>query len=230
MITVCIPTVVKFDLLQKAVDSFRQDPMVEDVWVWDNSAGQCPPIVGATINKGRQYNAGVAGAWNRFFDGAMVHIEGGHRYDDVRDIVIANDDLVAHSYCVSNLIDASLNYPDVDMFYATDADDPESEKNHFSMFYLRRSAYAKIGPFDESFWPAYYEDCDYGYRMKLLGIKTMRVPHAQYTHVGSATYKSYDEERRKLHDRHTRQIQMYYCGKWGALPGREIYTTPFNKG
>lgn len=228
MITVCIPTVAKFDLLQKAVDSFRHDPLVEDVWIWDNSAGQCPAITGATINMGHQRNVGVAGAWNRFFNGALYVHEGGVRYDS-RDIVIANDDLEAHSYCVTNLIDAARNNPDVDIFYATDDEDPESEKNHFSLFYLRNSAYLKVGPFDEKFWPAYHEDCDYGYRMKLLGMKSMRVNEARYTHVGSATYKSYDEERRAIHDRHMRQGQMYYVAKWGALPGREFYTTPFNK-
>lgn len=32
-----------------------------------------------------------------------------------------------------------------------------------------------LGDFDENFWPAYYEDCDYRVRMKLLGVENQCV-------------------------------------------------------
>ena len=50
----------------------------------------------------------------------------------------------------------------------------------------RRSALARVGGFDESYF-AYYEDIDWAFRAQLLGVRCRYVPAAVLYHRGSAT-------------------------------------------
>ena len=50
----------------------------------------------------------------------------------------------------------------------------------------RASAFAQVGPFDESFW-AYFEDVDWGLRAQLAGLRSWYVPTAVAYHMGGAT-------------------------------------------
>jgi GT2 family glycosyltransferase len=50
----------------------------------------------------------------------------------------------------------------------------------------RASAFADVGPFDESFW-AYLEDVDWGLRAQLAGYRSRYVPSAVGYHMGGAT-------------------------------------------
>jgi GT2 family glycosyltransferase len=50
----------------------------------------------------------------------------------------------------------------------------------------RASAFARVGPFDESFW-AYFEDVDWGLRAQLQGLGSWYVPGALAYHMGGAT-------------------------------------------
>ena len=53
----------------------------------------------------------------------------------------------------------------------------------------RRAAFARVGPFDESFF-AYLEDIDWGVRAQLAGFSSRYVPAAVAYHMGSATTSS----------------------------------------
>ena len=59
---------------------------------------------------------------------------------------------------------------------------PETCMFHFegySCFSITRAGIKRIGPFDENFWPAYSEDCDYWFRARVVGCKQGRSnPHA----------------------------------------------------
>jgi GT2 family glycosyltransferase len=50
----------------------------------------------------------------------------------------------------------------------------------------RRSAFERVGPFDADF-DAYYEDVDWGFRARLLGLTAWYTPRAIAYHMGSAT-------------------------------------------
>ena len=41
----------------------------------------------------------------------------------------------------------------------------------YASFALTRMGIKKLGPMDENFWPAYAEDCDYWYRVQLVGCR-----------------------------------------------------------
>lgn len=67
----------------------------------------------------------------------------------------------------------------------------------------RRSAFGKIGYFDESHF-AYLEDIDIGYRAKIYGYKNMYCPSALVYHVGSGTSGSkYNSFKVKLSSRNS---------------------------
>jgi len=49
---------------------------------------------------------------------------------------------------------------------------------------IRRDAYEATGPFDERFFPAWYEDVDFCMRLKCHGWKIFFVPAAEFIHAG----------------------------------------------
>lgn len=103
-----------------------------------------------------------------------------------------------------------------------------TEAPEFSCFMLKTETIQKIGYFDEKFYPAYFEDNDYHYRIRLAGLKAVKTNRALYFHYGSRTIK--EDEKIKLQSNLGYTINRdYYRQKWGGLPGEEIYKTPFNK-
>jgi len=100
--------------------------------------------------------------------------------------------------------------------------------NGFSAFAVSKSAVAATGWFDENFVPAYYEDNDWAYRSRLAGVPAAEIPN-RLRHHGSVTIGSNPLYREANHQSFTRN-GSYYQRKWGGLPGRELYQTPFNGG
>jgi hypothetical protein len=107
---------------------------------------------------------------------------------------------------------------------------PRRTLNAFACHLLRDETFARVGLFDESISPRYlyYEDCDYSYRMGLLGIKETVVEDAVVNHVGSATYKSYTDEQMEDHHRKFIIAKKNYIAKWGGTPHEETFTLPYN--
>lgn len=107
---------------------------------------------------------------------------------------------------------------------------PRRTLNAFACSLIRDHTYARVGPFDETISPRYlyYEDCDYGYRMGLLGIADTVVEDAVVQHVSSATYQSYTDEQMADHHRRFRLAKANYIAKWGGTPHEETFTVPYN--
>jgi GT2 family glycosyltransferase len=214
MITLCFPTIRRFDTLVDAIQSARKGTVKPDkIVVLDNSGGGCPKIEGADIRTAG-YNKGVAGSWNYFME----------NFDDY--IIISNDDVVFWPDTIEKIMKDVNEHPECIFIYpATES----AHNNMFSMFLLRKEAWKKLGPFDESFYPAYFEDNDYHRRMILADMNTVKLAESGYTHVGSATLKSYTTQRD--FDQHNQNFtinQQYYIEKWGGKVGEETYTIPFN--
>lgn len=105
------------------------------------------------IRPGR--NAGVAGAWNL---GAAA--AGG------RDVLLLNDD-----WCVGpHLLGRMENHAAGVVTVRT-----AEEWGSWSCVRIRRRVLDVIGPFDESFWPALYEDYDYAERCHLAGETSVAI-------------------------------------------------------
>ena len=91
-----------------------------------------------------------------------------------------------------------------------------------------------VGLYDPNLYPAYNEDCDWSWRLHLTGEKAFQVGDATATHgtaemPGSCTIHSDRKMRDENHRTHGNN-NLYYVRKWGGVPGREIFRSPFNQG
>lgn len=225
---VCIPTIARFDLLDEAIELYKLDPAVERIFVIDNSCGQyqmrqydeiqAVPVITIVPNQPMT----VAQSWNYF----LRHIDG--------DLLIANDDAFPRPNCVTNMAQALADDEDqeIGIFFGCVVENTSDADNNYSMFCVRRWLWERIGGFFEEYKPGYYEDCEFDWERRLLDVKAQTVMDAFYTHVGSATIKSYgndgNDPRVKLHNASMRRNARIYVARWGGLPGREVYKTPFN--
>lgn len=215
-----IPTYTQFAHAEEAVKTVLQSSLVPDqIVIIDNSE------VGAAYTSlqhlPKQYNNVhiiprkeniLSGAWNDIMN--LFH-------DDY--VIIANDDVKPHKHSIEALVNAAIDRPDVAMWNGSG-----HSGNSYSFFLLRQWAYQQVGPFDELFKPAYFEDNDYDYRLRILaGLIREEVANATFDHVGSATVKAMDEHQRMLAHQTFRKVQRRYIGKWGGEPGKERYKVEF---
>lgn len=210
-ITLAIPTLSQFDRAAQCVASALAGMAPPDrVIVVDNSGDQCPPIAGAEIVIGRQPQS-VARAWN---DAAAL--AGGDW------LIISNDDLLFAPTAIAELIAVAKANPRAGIVSPI-------EGQRFACFLLRWEAYQAIGPFDEQFSPAYFEDNDYHYRLLLAGWDSPVALSAVVAHAGSATMRALPiEERAERHHDLFRSCRRKFIRKWGGLPGEEVYTEPYD--
>jgi len=140
------------------------------------------------------------------------------RYYAESEWMFVNDDFIFHS------LDDFYKL----LRYAARNDDHDLilTKAGFACFIIRKSAIAKIGYFDENFFPAYYEDCDYMYRAKLAGAKLSQFDDFNFTHCGSATIKNNPNYNPNVFP--FPFCIKYYEKKWGGDKGHEVFETPFN--
>lgn len=209
-INVCYPTLCKYDLLAQSIESVM--------------AGSVKPTQINVIDNGGKFienfgesdeinlfvpksNWGCARSWNHFM----------HSLDD--HIIISNDDVIFHEKTIELLVEAAEENPTQLMF------SPDCYWEHkFSLLLLRKEALSIVGEFDGNFFPAYFEDQDYMYRMKLAGYEPFIVKGCTYTHVEGGSKTS----RNTVSSARFAQLGEYYIKKWGGLPRNETFTKPFN--
>ena len=171
-------------------------------------------------------NLGVAKSWNMFMDQAVK--------DDIDLLFIVNDDVTFEEGSFWSAVNAWEDKPEdavlmtahtsiaEDRFYPGMAD--------FCCFALNpKEAIEKIGYFDsDNFFPAYYEDNDYLYRVKLSEYEFYLYGGLKVHHEGSKTQFWNGEEQRVVSHDAFRANQQRYIQKWGGLPGSETFVLPFN--
>ena len=104
----------------------------------------------------------------------------------------------------------------------------ESLHPNFSAFALDKACWKTVGEFDELFHPAYFEDNDYHYRMKMAEVKAIVLPTAMFYHHGSATQNQAAENGLPMVSGGMfENARATYVGKWGGVPGKELWTMPY---
>lgn len=98
----------------------------------------------------------------------------------------------------------------------------------FSCFCTTKKLLEVVGPFDEHFVPAYYEDNDMHRRIQLAGYEAYA--YAPYWHYRSVTVRTDPERAREVGGGAQAKCRDYYISKWGGTPGNEVFSTPFNRG
>ncbi len=203
-----IPTLNRMDLLVPALKQYTHVlyPNTK-IFVWDNG-NQCRGHIHDNIEYRESHNGniGVAASWNKLcaiifdrgFDAAMI------LNDDV--VMGANENNILYVLKTSR---AAHHISLVD----------------WCAFIIKKTTFDKIEPFDENFFPAYYEDKDYEYRLKLSGLGLVR--HAS---LAPSIYRNNSTgEKMPGLPAAAQKNREYYIRKWGGLPGKEIYKTPFNE-
>jgi len=182
-------------------------------------------------------NKGVDGGWNQGIQIARNTLAFPY-YAVLNNDIILQDDTLAKMMAVLDqpniALSTAFNTNDktqtpADFFYKKPAKEFElTDAPDFSCFMLKKETIDKIGYFDENYYPAYFEDNDYHYRIRLAGQRAVKISNALYFHYGSQTIKDGPDIKR-LSDSRFLINQAYFVKKWGGLPGQEIYKTPFNK-
>jgi len=106
----------------------------------------------------------------------------------------------------------------------SDADFINSFHNWCS-YILTIDSWKKAGKFDEEFFPAYFEDNSFDYKMTLIGAKKMWSSFLDPLVYRNSMTIAKDPN---LNNRFAQNRAMY-IDMWGGLPTEEKYVTKFNK-
>lgn len=210
-VTLAVPCFKRHDLLAKLIQSAERGSRKPDRYViidtggWSKTTQHGWPDNTDVLDLGG--NVGLPVVWNRVME----------RYPDW--VIFSNDDVEVGERLVENMARVADNDPAEFLF-------PLDAGAMFCVCLVKHSCWTKVGPFDEKFWPGYFEDNDYHRRMKLKGIAERFVLGADYYHHVSATLSTLSGKEREEHDRCFERNRDYYRDKWGGLPGHETRTEP----
>ncbi len=178
----------------------------------------------------------LARAWNR---GIRAAFAGGADY-----CLVINLDVVFHPQFIENLVAYATCNPEPVIWSGQAHPDQSSLKSaslegeprrgvDFCAFMVDRRLSQLVGPFDESFSPAYHEDADMVYRVALRNLTTASTPAATYFHFESVTLQcaimaNARNFTKAIFDG-VKRTRKLYEQKWGGPPGEEKYRDPFNQ-
>lgn len=193
-------------------------------------------------------NVGCASAWNQGIKIAMSR-------NNIDYAVVLNNDILLHNDCIDNMIaeikaggflfvsgidvckECAKPFDILDLkipFQHFIVDAPE-----FSCYTLNIKLLEIVedkekdfeeypGFFDQKYYPAYFEDNDFHYRLKLSGMRAVKTNTALYYHYGSRTIKE-NEEVGHISNIYYLTNKQRYIEKWGGKPGKEKFKIPFNQ-
>lgn len=201
------------ELAASCMASMRVDPA--RVIVVDNAPQplRLPWEPGQLVRTGR--NLGVARSWN----------EGAQRV-----VAEGRDMLVLVSQAIEFGPPGGCDL--IEQLVCTDGHGLEVVGPGWHMVAISRTTLETVGPFDEGFWPAYYEDTDYLYRMGLHDLPSPRENgrHWPYVHVQHTDRGQALSVARGLAQPSFGMLADRYRDKWGGQQGAEQYRTPWDSG
>lgn len=153
-------------------------------------------------------------------------------------VLVLNNDIVCKANCIDRLVDFSRVHPEFTLVTAWDhpdlgnleeAEEREEWVEHprFSCFLAGQKLVERVGWFDESFYPAYFEDNDMHRRILLAGERAVCYLGARFFHHGSRTVNA-DPNLAALNVPFFERNRDYYLAKWGGLPGCERFDHSFD--
>jgi len=220
-VNIIIPTINRKDLLLEALLPInRQQEYFNKLIIIDNGNQDIlHDIRNLQIVKDNKVeilvqpkNLGVSSSWNL----------GISRSEEVDYLLFLNDDVVIGE---NQLKIIHNNLYDVKEFWLA------TGNCLWSMFSLSRACcdffISKDSfVFDENFYPAYFEDNDFHYRI-ILADKSK---HIYSPEMNPAIFRNSMTIKKdpKLNSGFGKN-QQYYINKWGGMPGNEKFTSPFNR-
>jgi hypothetical protein len=184
----------------------------------------------------------LARAWNR---GIKIALSRGAEL-----VLVSNLDLIFHPWCIDNLLECARETPDALIWSPrpwrdrSTLEQAELQPSHqpgiaWSCFAVNRRLFEIVGEFDEQYVPAYREDSDMTYRMKLRGLGGVTSNAALYCDTERGTIKGlYNCAPAELAESAAMlaslrvsitQNDQRYLLKWGGDSGAERFATPYNE-
>lgn len=210
MVTVAlgIPTINRKDIFQPFLHQYRQIWRNKHLLVIDNGQQNLnfPPGYRHTLRE-VPFNLGVSGSWN--------HIMLCHNLKGYTHSLILNDD-VFYSKTPTEIVSFIQDNP-ADIYLGTQS---------WSVFVMPYETFYKLGPFDEDFKTAYFEDNDYEYRARLSKLTILRDSFFDPEVFNNSMSIKADRSLNINFENN----KLRYIEKWGGLPGQETFRTPFDIG
>ena len=202
-----MPVLNRYDLLQRMLDSV--DVPVEHLLVIDNGTGAdlhfSDKFENVTV-LAMPANLGVSGSWN---------------------LGIKSFPYAQRWFLISN--DVQFNPGALEQLAQARRDEITLTARfpHWQAFALGDEAVSDIGLFDESLFPAYFEDNDYTRRAEFVGVNIRRL-EIDVSHENSSTIKAgYQDKNAKTYAANDRYFQSkianndYTSGSWSLDIRRE---------
>jgi GT2 family glycosyltransferase len=213
-VLLCVPTLCRYDLLRRLIRSAELGSLRPSGYVIiDNGGGLDADVItsGTTAHDvtvlGQTTNLGVAASWNRFLDIGEP-------------VVVSNDDIAFRHDTFQTIVTALESYDFVAGF-------------GWALFGQTPACTARVGFYDENFWPAYYEDSDYDMRMRRAGLpRKCFAAGALADHAGWSTSVALPDAGWLQTARSTNYA--YFVKKWGGVPPANdepadaLYAVPFD--
>jgi GT2 family glycosyltransferase len=202
-----IPTINRADLLNEALAHYFEDFASTEIVICDNGNQDIITREKMFVIYRPPQNLGVAGSWNMIMDYAdrlgFTHV------------LMLNDDIMLGrtGYEINLLIEQNLEVPFINSY------------QNWCSFILRVDAWKQVGGFDTEFFPAYFEDNSFCYKMRLQNME--RVHTFELNPLVYRNSMTIAKEP-SLNNNFMRNRQVY-IDMWGGLPNEEKYITKYNK-
>jgi len=204
-----IPTINRSDLLNQALFLYFKNFPNTEIFIIDNGNQdiRSRDHLFKIIKPGE--NLGVSKSWNLLCD--EIFKQHSHALILNDDIELGVSEGSIKSFINNYTFDLSRCYTQF----------------HLSSFILSKSCFSEFR-FDEDFYPAYYEDRDMLYRLKLANRSVVE-NYLLNPHIfrNSQTISSQGGDPSINKD--FNKLTELYIKKWGGPPNEEKYTTPYNK-
>jgi GT2 family glycosyltransferase len=202
-----IPTINRADLLNEALEKYFEDFQDTEIFIVDNGNQ-------SIITREKKFaiykpaeNLGVAKSWNIIMDYADKL--------DATHVLMLNDDIYLGKteHEIKMLIRNNEDVDFINSFY------------NWCSYILKVEAWKIAGKFDEDFFPAYFEDNSFDYKMTLSGRKKTWTSFLDPLVYRNSMTIAKDPALNNRFE-HNRQL---YIRMWGGIPTEEKYITKFNQ-
>jgi GT2 family glycosyltransferase len=213
LFTIGIPTLNRADLLNPTLKKYVRDFPATDILVVDNGCQKIfehPNIYVYPFPR----NLGVAASWN-YLCRLVFDQNSKCSWVNPRAWLINDDVYMGKSQ--SEIFDVLHDASSMDAKFVANLE-------NWSNFFIHRDCFEKVGPFDENFYPAYFEDNDYRYRMKLGKVVYFGHENLQPEVFRSSMTRTKDPSLNEYFQKN----ELYYEKKWGGPPGEERFRVPFD--
>lgn len=200
-----IPTINRNDLLQEALEVYKETWYGRKVYIVDNGNQAIQTKSSNQRVMIMPKNLGVAGSWNLL--ARTIRAQG------FSHIALLNDDIVWKR--TADEIEEYISNNPADFYQGTGT---------WCCFVMPVATLEKIGLFDEGYLIGYHEDNDAAYRMKIAGMKVIADPFFNPEVYRNSSTIAKDPSL-NVNFEYNKQR---YISKWGGMPMQEKFKIPFN--